>query len=273
MSKTRFKSILEKVFVLTFLYFLIVSTLNSPALASSIGVQVGAWAKYSILFEYSSSAENLMPSNLTNSLREATERDWDNVTVKQITAYSDIILEVATHIKNGTIFKDTYVVNIFTGEGNISFPSLVVADLQQGDYIIDDTSAPVVNKTTTENYAGANRQVNFVPVIEGNVGWNIAEQQYKIQGNGSLRYFYFDRKTGFLCEFDALNQDVEASYVLVTHMAIKMMQTNLWKPDPNWWQLGLVGAAIITAPVMLFYYSRMRKKKHQKIYRRLTRHR
>ena len=274
MPKTGFKCTFKNVFALTFLYVLIVSSLIFPAAASSIDVQVGTWAKYSILFEFTPSPPENLPSNVTVALQEATERDWNNVTVKDIDASSDITLEVTTHVKNGTILTNTYVVNVLTGEGNITFPVLVVANLQQGDNIIDDPSAPIVNKTKTMNYAGANREVNFVPIIAGNVGWNIAQQKYVIEGNGSLRYFYFDKKTGFLCQFELLTKEVEASYTLWTHMNIVMMQTNLWVPESfSGWQWWLAGAVIIIAPVMLFYYSRTRKKKHRKIDKCLTRHR
>jgi hypothetical protein len=274
MSKTGFKCTFKNVFALTFLYVLIGSPLIFPAAASSIGVQVGTWAKYSILFEYTSSAENLMPSNLTAVLREATETDWNNVTVKDIYSDSDITLEVTTHVKNGTSITDTYVVNILTGEGNITFPVLVVANLQQGDNIIDDPSAPVINKTITMNYAGANREVNFVPIIAGNVGWNIAQQRYVIDGNGSLRYFYFDKKTGFLCRFELLTKEVESSYDLSTHMNIVMMQTNLWVPETfSGWVWWLVGATIIIVPAILFYFSWTRKKKRRRVAPHLTKHR
>jgi hypothetical protein len=269
MSKAGFKCSFKNVFALMFLYVLIVSPLIFSAAASSIGVPVGTWAKYSVLFEYTSSAENLMPSNETAVLREATKTDWNNVTVKDIYSNLDVTLEVTTHVKNGTSITDTYVVNVLTGEGNLTFPVLVVANLQRGDNIIDDPSAPVVNKTMSVNYAGANREVNFVPIIAGNVGWNTAQQRYVIDGNGSLRYFYFDKKTGFLCQFELLTKEVEASYDLWTHMNIVMMQTNLWVSESfSGWQWWLAGAVIIIAPVMLFYYARTRKKKNRKIDRR-----
>jgi len=274
MSKTGFKCTFKNVFALTFLYVLIVSTLIFPAAASSIGVQVGTWAKYSILFEYTSSAENLMPSKLTDALREATERDWNNVTVKDIYANSDITLEVITHVKNGTSFRDTYVVNVLTGQGNISFPEVVVANLQQGDSLIDEPDSPVVNKTKTMNYAGANREVNFVPIIAGSVGWNVAQQRYLIEGNGSLRYFYFDKKTGLLCQFELLTKEVEASYILSTHMNIVMVQTNLWVAETfSGWVWWLVGAAVIIVPAILFYFSWTRKKKRRRVAPHLTKHR
>jgi hypothetical protein len=264
MSKARIKCTFRKVFTLTLFYILIVSTLIFPAAASSIGVQVGTWAKYSILFEYTSSAENLMPSNITDALREATERDWNNVTVKDIYANSDITLEVITHAKNGTSFRDTYVVNVLTGQGNISFPEVVVANLQEGEVLIDEPDSPVVNKTKTMNYAGANREVNFVPIIAGSVGWNIEQQRYIIEGNGSLRYFYFDKKTGLLCQFEVLTKEVYDSYILSSHMNIVMMQTNLWVAEPftGWWA---VGAVIIIVSAILFYFSWTRKKKRRRV--------
>lgn len=274
MLKSRVKFVSKKVFALITLDTLIISILVFPVATSSIGVHVGDWAKYSIVFEYTSSAEELMPLNLTNALREATERDWNNVTVKEITAYSDIILEVITHVKNGTIFTDTYVVNIFSGQGNITFPVLVAADLKAGDPIVEDPEAPLVNKTLTMNYAGANRQVNFIPIVAGNVGWNIAQQKYVIQGNGSIRYFYFDKKTGFLCQFELLTQEVEALYVLTTHMNMVIVQTNLWVPEPfSWWMWWLIGAVVIIVPIALFYFLRKRKRKRHSVLQHIRKRR
>jgi hypothetical protein len=273
MSKAKFKCTFERVFALMFMCVL-VSILIFPAVARDIGVQVGDWAKYSIFFEYSSSNENLLPSNLTNYLKEATESDWNNVTVKDISAYSDVTLEVTTHLRNGTTFTDKYVLNLLTGEGTISLPILVVANLQQGDQLTDDPSAAVINKTVTKNYAGANREVNFVPVIDANVSWNIAQQQYVINGNGTIIYYYYDKKTGILCESEMYHKQVEALYDWFIHSDIKMTQTNLWAPEPfSGWQWLLVGSVIITVPVMLLFYSKTKKKKHRKIDRRLTRHR
>lgn len=273
MSKAKIKCTFKKVFILTLFYILIVSTLIFPATASILGVQVGDWAKYSIVFEYTSSAEELMPSYLRDALQQAKERDWQNVTVKNIKDI-DVTFEVVTHVKNGTSLTNTYLVNILTGEGNITFPVLVAANLQEHAPIIDDPDAPIVNKTSTMNYAGANRKVNFIPIVAGNVGWNIEQQRYVIEGNGSLRYFYFDKETGFLCQFELLTKGVEASYVLLTRMNIVMRQTNLWVPETfsgwGWW---VVGAAIIIVPAMLFYFSRTRKKKRRRVSQRLAKHR
>jgi hypothetical protein len=270
MSRLRIKRAFEKVFALTFFDILIVSTLVFPATANNVGVRVDDWAKYDINFEYTWVSDT---EKEPSSLQEAKKRDWNNVTVIEVIG-SAVRIKVVTHVNNGTEFTDTYFGDIMTGEGNFTFPMLIAANLSEGEPISIDPEVPPINKTMSMNFAGANRNVNFIPIFEGQVGWSSEAKRYVIQGNGSIYYFYFDQKTGFLCQFELLTKDLNASYVLLTHMNIVMRQTNLWVPETfsgwGWW---LIGAAVIVVPAALFYFSRTRKKKHRRVASHLTKHR
>jgi hypothetical protein len=270
MSRIRIKCAFEKVFALTFFDILIVSTLIFPATANNVGVRVGDWAKYDINFEYTWVSDTEKEPSF---LQEAKKRDWNNVTVKDVSG-SAVTIEVVTHVNNGTKFTDTYLGDIMSGEGNFTFPMLIAANLLEGEPITNDPEVPPINKTMSMNFAGANRNVNFIPIFGGPVGWSSEAERYVIQGNGSIRYFHFDQKTGFLCQFELLTKDLNASYVLLTHMIIVMDKTNLWVAEPfsgwGWW---LVGAAVIIVPAALFYFSWTRKKKRRRVAPHLTKHR
>lgn len=264
MSRIRIKRAFEKVFTLMLLDILIVSPLILVVTANDVGVQVGDWAKYDINFEYRWVSQTQEEPSF---LQEAKSRDWNNVSVIEVIG-SAVRIKVVTRVKNGAEFTDTYFGDITTGEGNYTFPALVAANRLEGENIADDPDSAVINKTMTINYAGTNREVNFVPIFDGEVGWSSAVRMHVINGNGSIRYFHFDKKTGFLCQFELLSEESNASYSLFIHMNMVMEQTNLWVPDvfSGWW---VVGAVIIIVPVGLFYFSRIRKRKNRKVARSL----
>jgi hypothetical protein len=271
MSKARIKCAFEKVFALTFFYILIVSTLIFPAAANSIGVKVGSWAKYDISFEDTWLSEEQKPSFLLEA--EQRNGSWNNVTVRDV-SNSNVTFEVVTHAKNGTEFTDTYQGDITSGVGNFTLPLLIDANRSEGETIVDNPDAALINKTMPMNFAGANRKVNFIPVIDGDVAWNETSREYQVVGNGTLRYYYFDKETGILCRFETLTKELNASYGLLIHINIVMMQTNLWVAEPlGGWEWWLVGAVIIIAPVTLFYFLKTRKKKRRRVAPHLTKHR
>ena len=270
MSKVRMKCIFEKVFALMFFCVLIVSTLLFPVVAASnIGVHVGSWAKYDVTFEDTWLSELPKPGYLL----DAEQRDWNNATVTAIDG-SNMTLEVVTHSKNGTKYMNTYKLSLSSGEGNFTFPLLIAANRTVGETVIDNSEAPVVNNTMVMNFAGANRKVNFLYDFYGNVGWNDTSQSYQIVGNGTITYFYYDKETGMLCQFDTLYKELNTSYALIYHWTLVLALTNLWVAEPfGGWLWLLVGATVIIVPVGLYYFSRMRKKKHLRIDQRLKRRR
>jgi len=271
MSRTRFRCTFKKVFALTFFDILIVSTLIFPATTSSVGVRSGNWAKYNISFDYTWLSEEPEPS----FLQEAKERDWQNVTVTDINGY-EVTFEIVTHVKNGTTFTNKYIADILTGETlNLTFPVLVTAGLSEGDPIVattdTDTEVPSVNKTVIMNYARANRKVNFVPIFSGYVTWNETEGRFQIVGNGSIRYFYYDKDTGFLCQFESYTKEGNKSYGLSTYFNLIMAKTNLWVPETisGWWWPVL--AVIIVVPAVFYYFLRTRKKRYRRFSRPVVR--
>lgn len=265
MSRTRFKRTFKKVFALTFFDILIVSALIFPTTAISVGVRVGNWAKYNIAFDYTWVSEEPEPS----FLQEAEERDWQNVTVTAINGYV-VTFEIVTHVKNGANFTNKYAADILTGETlNLTFPVLVTAGISEGEPIVasTDPNVPRVNKTLTMNYAHANRKVNFVPIFSGGVTWNETMGRFQIVGNGSIRYFHYDKETGILCQFEAYTKEGNKTYGLSTYFNLTMEKTNLWVPETisGWWWL--VIAAIIIVPVVFYYFLRTRKKRYRKFSR------
>jgi len=160
-----------------------------------VGVKVGDWVGTNdAYFEWVSNwpgyEEPPSGMNMSWMKMEVLEVHDSNITVQSAVMYA-----------NGTVEEYVNWGDIATGEGNLSVV-IIPSNLDAGDEIPANltwyTEEPLklfVNGTTTRNYAGANRQVNYVniiyPIIYDNVtygDWNMS--------------FYWDKKTGFLLEED-----------------------------------------------------------------------
>ena len=151
--------------------------------------------------------------NMSWMKMEALEVHDCNVTVQSAIMYA-----------NGTVEEYVDWGDTATGEGNLSVV-IIPSNLDAGDEIPANltwyTEEPLklfVNGTTIRNYAGANREVNYVnityPMIYDNVtygGWNMS--------------FYWDKKTGFLVE-----EDVSCAMSLTVNMTHYYLNMSIrWK--------------------------------------------
>ena len=191
----------------------------------NVGVKAGDWAGYGdISFEYASNMPGYEepPSELDMSWNDLEILDVQdsNVTVRSTTIYA-----------NGTEQIDVGSGNIATGEGNLSI-GLIPSNLGAGDEIPANltwyTEEPLklfINGTVTRNYAGANREVNYVnityPMIYDTV-------QYGTM-NISL---YWDKKTGIMCE-EIMSYTMSYTinmthYYMNMSMMFRMTATNMW---------------------------------------------
>jgi len=199
-----------------------VITVSAPY---TVGVKAGDWAGYGDMsFEYASNMtgyEEPPPGmNMSWMDMEILDVHNGNVTVRSNTIY-----------KNGTEEIGVMRGNITSGEGNLSV-GIIPSNLGSGEeipanltYFTEEPLKLTINGTITKNYAGANREVNYVnitsPIIYGNVTY------------GSMNMsFYWDKKSGVMCEewysyVMAYTVNTTNYYYNMT-MLWRMTATNMW---------------------------------------------
>ena len=190
-----------------------------------IGVKPGDWASYGDThLEWASniSGQEHPPADLNYSWSDVKVTDWLG---------SNITAQSTTIFRNGTELTQTYWGSILSGEGSLSF-SFIPTNLNSGDEI----PAPLmgltpeslwlsVNETLIRSYASADREVNHANVTYAIM---LNATQY-----GTMNMsFYWDKKTGFLCEYDFRSEQSylqnSTYYYLNMSLSEKMTATNMW---------------------------------------------
>jgi hypothetical protein len=190
-----------------------------------IGVKPGDWASYGDThLEWASniSGQEHPPADLNYSWSDVKVTDWLG---------SNITAQSTTIFRNGTELTQTYWGSILSGEGSLSF-SFIPTNLNSGEEI----PAPLmgltpeslwlsVNETLIRSYAGADREVNHANVTYALM---LNATQY-----GTMNMsFYWDKKTGFLCEYDFRSEQSymvdSVCYYLNMSLSEKMTATNMW---------------------------------------------
>lgn len=215
------------------------SSFVSFAIAQSIGVKEGDWAKYNVEVE--------VPEELQEYIDdfEVIDWEWSNLEVKSVSDET-ATLEGTIHYINGTeettTFEDAreegFLIEANQGAGYNEF-EVPLSGVFRGLYI---------NGTVQRTYANVTRDVNYVDV---SVTEDITTTTLKA---------YWDKQTGFLCEmsilmsFEVLEETYDISILL------KMTETNMWKIEPIWtqsWFL-LITVVIIVGIVVVFFVLRRR---------------
>lgn len=215
------------------------SSFVSVAIAQSIGVKEGDWAKYNVEVE--------VPEELQEYIDdfEVIDWEWSNLEVKSVSDET-ATLEGTIHYINGTeettTFEDAreegFLIEANQGAGYDEF-EVPLSGVFRGLYI---------NGTVQRTYANISRDVNYIDV---SVTEDITTTTMKA---------YWDKQTGFLCEmsilmsFEVLEEKYDISILL------KMTKTNMWNIEPIWtqsWFL-LIIVIIIVGIVVVFFVLRRR---------------
>ena len=213
------------------------SSFVSVAIAQSIGVKEGDWAKYNVEVE--------VPEELQEYIDdfEVIDWEWSNLEVKSVSDET-ATLEGTIHYINGTeettTFEDAreegFLIEANQGAGYDEF-EVPLSGIFGGLYI---------NGTIQRTYANISRDVNYIDV---SVTEDITTTTMKA---------YWDKQTGFLCEmsilmsFEVLEETYDISILL------KMTETNMWKIEPIWtqsWFL-LIIVIIIVGIIVVFFVLR-----------------
>ena len=192
----------------------------------SVGVKEGDWAKYNVVFNYSTNDPE-PPVPPPNSIV-----DIDYLLIKIVSVVgTNVTYESIIHYKNGTEQKSVSWLDVSTGLSypgfSIPYGPIVAANLSAGDKVYLNAYAPTINSTLIAFYAGMKREVNcFLQEVNMTIPPN-----HRTFGELAICW---DRLSGILCE-----QKVEYHYINIengyeTRMLLQAVitETNIWK-KPN----------------------------------------
>jgi len=231
---------LKKISLAFFVFFLI-AILFSPfvyAVTRNVGVKAGDWAEYEFSTSWiSTDPKATEPSKVTEQRKLKEVRFY----VKEV-AGLNVTSELTLYFENGTETSETVLGDI--KEGSMSM-FLVAADLQVGDAIAEFPAAPSINETLVKEYAGAKREVNHAKI-----SLNLPFLNQTLD-------FYWDKKTGLLCEFLTNGtRYVLGGYSETITSSLKISKTNVWQPESfftQWWLLLAVVAVLIVVASISFF--------------------
>lgn len=210
---------------------LIFSIMLIPAGFAAIGVKEGDWAKYKIVAE--------IPEIGEGGIVPFEDVEWMRFEVESVSG-TTVTLEGTAHFENGTEMVETvdgiesgFITNLTEGgEVVVPFPFFgLILPFWPGEPIY-------TNGTASREYAGTNREVQYVEIHVG--------ESPELDASLDLKA-YWDKAKGVLCEM-SLSTSAEGHTMSIS---VKMTETNMWKDAPaassgQWlWTLAVV--AIIVA--------------------------
>lgn len=190
------------------------------------GVQAGDWAKYDLAFNYSTNDPNPpMPAP------PLADIEYYKLEVQSVVS-TNITYQTIVHYRNGTEMSMPAWVDVSSGQINYgvsSYGIIIAANLTAGDKIYDNSFAVTINATATGTYAGNQREVNRLDLIQ-NSTYPYYPQQTQFMEIKSL----WDKMSGILV---ALNEsvaftDIAKGYSTSVNMSLIITETNIWSPVP-----------------------------------------
>ena len=186
-----------------------------PEEERKVGVKVGDWVKYDMVFNYTSN-DPYPPTPPPTPGSE--DLQYFKMVVHEI-AGTNVTLQMTVHYKNGT--EESYASWIDVSFGYGFF--LIGANLTAGDRIYQTPYSLLINATLMRKYAGAEREVNYVGLRQNLTAYPGYMLVQKME-------MYWDRATGVLDEI-AMRQkyvDVADGYVTQVYMHVVITETSIW---------------------------------------------
>jgi len=240
-----------KALVMVFSIF-IASFFQSQVSAQTSRLNVGHWAKYSVIASWKSEDPN---ATMPTYWKELMNIKWETVTVFRISG-TNITILLTTIFKDATQKNDTYWGDVTTSVGQDEFGfRIIAAGLSKGDTVRQSMLS--INYTTSKEFAGENREVNYAGL--------------SIKAEGVTLYeYYWDRSTGILCASFMTDMFLQEGYVTTTLLQKKIVETNLWQvqtasSDP-WMQWGasIIIVTIVIVATITFLLIRTKPKPKKK---------
>lgn len=189
-----------------------------PEVVRIPGVKTGDWAKYSFAFNYSSND----PTNPISPPGGYGDVEYVKVEVLSVSG-TNITFKAILHFENGTESATVVWEDVSSGiMGGLLF---IGANLTAGDALFPIVGSPVINATLTRTYAGAEREVNYVGMLQNNTG------PYGLVGLMKADV-YWDRTSGIVAEMTEEINYTRQPEGYATHLYehLAMTETNIWSP-------------------------------------------
>ncbi|MEM3458412.1 MAG: C39 family peptidase [Candidatus Bathyarchaeia archaeon] len=189
----------------------------------SVGVKEGDWAKYNVIFNYSTNDPTMPVPPLA---------DIDYLLIRIVSVVrTNVTYESIVRYKNGTEQKEVSWLDITTGltcyGATMSYGPIIAANLTAGDKVYFNDYAPTINLTSVAFYAGLQRVVNSLLIKTDTTipGYYRTVMDFEI---------HWDRISGILCEqkMNASYTNIEKGYETSMFLQMVITETSIWiKPS------------------------------------------
>jgi len=204
------------------------SILSTRATTSYLpAVDPGQFAQYKVLKDSCHSSISSVCQSFGASLNSLNDTAYAAVQVVGISGQTGVILELISMYKNGTGAHAGALVNVATGESNITAFSLGARDyfllaggLAAPEQIWHTLSAPTFNKTINEMVLGSPRNTNFLNYSAPGSYLGVSYLEHA--------GFAFDRSSGFLIEINFSLRTIITGIAEID-FAIAMVDNNVWR--------------------------------------------
>jgi len=190
------------------------------AVARVPGVHAGDWAKYEVVYNYTTNDPN---SPYPPPPPGITDIESYKVEVQSVTG-TNITFQTTIRFGNGTKMSWTMWTDVSSWLQ--TFPNLLIAaNLSVGDTVYKEPYSAVINATLTRRYAWAEREVNYF----GQRG-NYTSPYPSFQEISEM-HVYWDRSSGVLAEYvnDVQYTKLKEGYVTRMFTRLVIKETNIWE--------------------------------------------
>lgn len=186
------------------------------------GVKAGDWAKYSVLFNFSSN-DPQPPIYINPPLNDL---DYYMIEIVSV-ASSNVTYQIKARYLNGTEFTTVDWIDVSTGQmayGTSTFGPVIGANLTAGDKTYLNGYSPTLNYSETRVFAGTTRQVNRL----------VTYQSFSFQNETNSAYYDFvwDRLSGLIVLIDENVTLTRNGYLTQMQIRLTIKETNIWAPSP-----------------------------------------
>jgi hypothetical protein len=213
---------------------------------------VGDWAKYAVNWTYTS---NLVGIN-DSLLMGIGNIEWLKGEVKAVSG-DNVTIGLTTHFQNGTETVDSLDGDLETGDGNLSSlpvlvlmtPLVVKNGLNVGDSVPGFSEN--VSETASLTYSGYRRDINCFDFAVSTAGMSMGT------------YYYYDRPTGFLCEYETNFSMSLLTYSTSYSASMTLIETNMFASQSHVSALflyAIIVAVAISIAIAILYFRKNRRK-------------
>lgn len=219
------------------------SVLPVKAVAARVpGVRAGDWARYDVTFNFTT---NDPKPPVTPPPPEISDLEYYGIDVLSV-VNSNITFRMTTRFKNGTESSYSMWADVSSGTP-MGFPYLfIAANLSAGDALFSFPTSPTINATLLRSYAGLEREVNLLHLVQNITG------SFGYLATGKIR-MYWDRASGIVDElvYEINYTKFPEGYVTYALIRLVIKATNIWSP-------AYVSAEVVISPKCLNLRSRGR---------------